>query len=88
VCSEGRLGKCLLLFTTVAYCQGQQVLASYIGDCLLSAVIFKLQMWPNFLITFESEKLCTYVCIDFELSRSAFFDEKSIPFHERFPCSS
>jgi hypothetical protein len=22
-----------------------------------------------------------------ELSRSAFFDEKSIPFHEQFPCS-
>jgi hypothetical protein len=23
-----------------------------------------------------------------KLSRSAFFDEKSIPFHQRFPCSS
>jgi hypothetical protein len=23
-----------------------------------------------------------------KLSRSAFFDEKSIPFHEQFPCSS
>jgi hypothetical protein len=23
----------------------------------------------------------------FKLSRSAFFDEKSIPFHEQYPCS-
>jgi hypothetical protein len=26
--------------------------------------------------------------VDNKLSRSAFFDEKSIPFHKQFPCSS